>query len=167
MLDVDRRAFVAGMSVSTLPVSAGTNTLSNIPVSDIGRLLGERLDVSAATASAMESRALRFTGATGALLIGASDGERVVLARDSSRHGNWLMRGVAGSERVLANATAFACHRATEQLERAGMSFRWFSGCSFGGATAHLFRGNKSSLFLITRATPAVVQPRRLDIVLG
>lgn len=166
MLDIDRRSFVAGMGMSTLPVPLGAKMQADASLGDLRQLLGDRLGLSAATASAMASRALRFTGTTGALLLGSFDGERVELSHDSGHHGTWLLRGVAGSQRLLADAIGFACPRAAGQLGGIGVSFRWFSGCSFGAATAHLFRANKSSLFLVTRASPAKVQPRRLDVVL-
>lgn len=167
MLDVDRRSFVAGMGMTTLPVSVSAMAQPHVLFADIGDFLGERLRLSAATASAMMSRALRFTGTTGAVLVGSSDGTQVELSHDTAHRGSWLLRGVPASDAILADAVAFACPRATEQLFRPGVSFRWFSGCSFGGATAHLFRGNKSALFLVTRGSPAAAQPKRLDVVVA
>ena len=165
MLDIDRRSFLAGVSVSTLPVPALALRQIKAPLRDVSRLLEGRLGLSEATATAMAARARRFTGGFTAILVGSSDGKAVKFNHDLDRQGHWLLRGLANYDWLLADATAFACDRAQAQLYGSGASFRWFSGCSFGSATAHLFRGNKSALFLVTRAAQAA-QPRRLDVVM-
>jgi len=165
MLDVDRRSFVSGIVISTLPVPALATTDAHLSPEECSELLADRLGMAAATMTAMTRRAQRFTGESTAMLMGSADGTKVELLRTSSRTGTWLIRGNDVSQALLADATAFICERAQTQLAGPGASFRWFSGCSFGGASAHLFRGNKSALFLVTRAAPKTVQPKRLDIV--
>lgn len=166
MLDVDRRSFVAGISLSSLPIPAGASINVALPHADIAALLRRQLGLSHGTADAMASRAQRFVGNSCTVLTGASNGQDVELGQAANRSGSWLLRGVAASEAHLADAVGFACPRAAGQLGGVGASFRWFSGCSFGAATAHLFLGNKSSLFVVTHAQRASVIPKRLDIVL-
>ena len=165
MLDVDRRSFVAGIGLSPLPIPTGSHPEPRASISNVAELLVERLDLSASTAAAMAGRARRFVGASGTVLSGASDGQRVQLSHGYS--GIWVLRGVPASEEILADATAFLCSRAAHRVCGLAASFRWYSGCSFGGATAHLFRGSKSAVFLVTRAVPAKIVPGRLDVVMA
>lgn len=167
MLDIDRRSFVAGVGIGALPISGCQPAVAQISVTDIGLMLGSGLNISEATGAAMAGRARRFVGRSGAILSGSPDGQSVQVVHAPSKHGSWLLRGVPGSETILACATAFLCERATDRLAEIGASFRWYSGCSFGGATAHLFRGSKSAVFLVTRAVPEHIVPKRLDIVIA
>jgi hypothetical protein len=167
MLDVDRRSFVAGIGISTLPVPALATQQASQQRPDIPKYLEDGLNLSVSTSAAMASRARCFTGDFATILAGSSDGIHVEHANNPARHGRWLLRGETLSDTLLANAMAFVCPIAQAQLERASASFRWYSGCSFGGATAHLFRGSKSALFLVTRTPPKGFQAKRLDIVLG
>lgn len=165
MLDVDRRSFVAGMGLSSLPIPANASINFTLPHADVAALLRKQLGLSRGTADAMASRVQRFVGHSGTVLTGASNGQGFQLGQEADRSGSWLLRGIAASEAHLADAVGFACPRAAGQLGGVGSTFRWFSGCSFGAATAHLFRGNKSSLFVVTRAQRDSVIPKRLDIV--
>lgn len=165
MLDVDRRSFVAGMGLSSLPIPITASVKFALQPADLAALLRKQLGLSCGTADAMASRAPRFVGGSGTVLTGASNGKDVELGEAVDRSGSWLLRGIAASEVHLADAVGIACPRAAGQFGGLGASFRWFSGCSFGAATAHLFRGNKSSLFVITRAQRDSVIPKRLDIV--
>lgn len=167
MLDIDRRAFVAGVGIGALQISGCKPATNYESVADIGRALGSDLNIPEATGTAMAGRARRLVGNLAVVLSGLSDGQSVQLAHAPGKHGSWLLRGVPESEAILANATAFLCARAAARLGEIGASFRWYSGCSFGGATAHLFRGSKSAVFLVTRAVPEHIVPKRLDIVIA
>lgn len=167
MIDVDRRSFVAGIGIGTLPVSVTDPLRMRGATTEIADHIEKRLALSAQTVAAMTSRARRFVSGSGDLLVGSSDGRTVELAHDSRFKGSWLLRGVPESHEILAGATAFLCDRAIDRLFGLSASFRWYSGCCFGGAAGNLFRGAKSSVFLVTRALPANVVPRRLDIVMA
>ena len=167
MLDIDRRSFVAGVGLGALPISADQPVTSKALIADFGQMLCSCLEIPAATAVAMAGRARRLVGTSGAVLTGAADGQKVQLSQMPGKQGTWLLRGVPDSETILANATALLCERASGRLGEIGVSFRWYSGCSFGGATAHLFRGGKSAVFLVTHTVPTHIVPKRLDIVMA
>ncbi len=167
MLDIDRRSFVAGVGFGALPIAGCQPATAHASIADIGLVLGSSLNIPKATGTAMAGRARRLVGSSGVVLSGSSDGHSVQLVHPPGKHGSWLLRGAPESEAILANATAFLCERAAARLGEIGASFRWYSGCSFGGATAHLFRGNKSAVFLVTRTVPEHIVPKRLDIVIA
>ncbi|TXI48865.1 MAG: hypothetical protein E6Q50_09225 [Lysobacter sp.] len=173
-MDIDRRSFLSGMAISgtaigmaisgwTVPVAAQAPTITPITLAPL--LLRDRLGLSAATAQAMYGRARRFSGSTCIMLLGGADGHSVELSDDTIHQGAWHLRGISSGHILLADAIGFACERSREHILQAKVSYRWFSGCTFGGATAHLFRGLNSTIFLVTRADSST-PPSRLDVVM-
>lgn len=163
---VDRRSFVAGMGVSTLPLPVYAGAYPHHPAPTIAayNLLIDRLALSTATAEAMMGRARRLTGAAGLVFFGSPDGSEFKLLHAESRTGTWLLRGQSDGRELLSDAVAFACERASDKLLQGSAYFRWFSGCSFSGYGAHLFRGHKSAMFVVSRAY-SNLSGSRLDIV--
>lgn len=162
---VDRRSFVAGFGMSSLPISTEAAIKNTVVPGDLAKFLQDFQGLSSGTATAMASRAERLIGDRCSILIGDVNGLDVEFTQQMERRRNWLLRGVPSSEALLANAVGLACTRASEQLNRTRSSFRWFSGCSFGSAAAHLFRGNKSKLLVVMRGHPENAGLARLDVV--
>lgn len=154
------------VQVAGMPVYAHS---ANCPAEEVQRLrecfaheLERRLGLTPWNAQAMGARAFSLLDQPAAVLLGDSCGETVEIVESGQHRRPWRVRADQSCDVSLSNAVGLATRFSAAAASTGASSLRWFSSCTFGGATGHVLRQARGTVFLVTIGA-CQVAPKRID----
>jgi hypothetical protein len=163
-----RRVLEAGVVVQGAGMPVLANAVTH-PADDLKRLgdsfvneLEQRLGLTPWNAQAMLARAMRLVDRPAALMLGDSHRETVEIVQSERHRRPWRVRGEPGCDLSLFNAVGLATRYPAASATTGAASMRWVSSCTFGGASGHVLRQPRGTVFLVTQGA-CDIAPRRVD----